>query len=86
MDSLPEQGEYTSENPILQSVLDEIAEELDGKVKICKVDVDNNSELAGTYNIRAIPALLIFKNGKKADEIMGMTNKSDLVAKIEAQF
>ena len=67
-------------------ILEELAEELDGKVTIGKVDVDNNSELAGKFNIRAIPTLLIFKGGEVVDQIVGMTSKPDLTSKLEAQF
>jgi len=66
-------------------ILDELADEMDGKVKICKVDVDNNSELAGKYNVRAIPTMLLFKGGDVVDQIVGMTSKADLSAKLEAQ-
>jgi len=66
-------------------ILDELAEELDGKVKICKVNVDNNSEIAGKFNIRAIPTLLIFKGGEMVDQIVGMTDKTQLKSKLEAQ-
>ncbi|MEO0797210.1 MAG: thioredoxin [Verrucomicrobiota bacterium] len=66
-------------------ILDELADEMDGKVQICKVDVDNNSELAGKYNVRAIPTMLVFKNGSVVDQIVGMTSKADLSAKLEAQ-
>ena len=48
-------------------VLDELATELGDKVKICKVNVDESSEVAGKFNIRAIPAMLIFKGGEKVD-------------------
>jgi thioredoxin 1 len=65
-------------------ILDEIANEFAGKAKICKVDVDSNSELAAKFNIRAIPAFLLFKDGVKKDEVIGMTNKSDLVSRLQA--
>ena len=67
-------------------ILEELAEEMDGKVTIGKVDVDNNSDLAGKFNIRAIPTLLVFKGGEVVDQIVGMTSKSDLTAKLEAQL
>lgn len=65
-------------------ILDELADELGDKVSICKVDVDNNSEIAGKFNIRAIPTLLIFKGGEVADQVVGMTSKADLQSKLEA--
>ncbi|MEM8549483.1 MAG: thioredoxin [Verrucomicrobiota bacterium] len=65
-------------------ILEELADEMDGKVSICKVDVDNNSELAGKFNIRAIPTMLLFKGGEVVDQIVGMTSKADLTTKLEA--
>jgi len=63
-------------------ILEELAEEEDGKVKICKVNVDNNSELANRFSIRAIPTILVFKDGNVDSQIVGMTSKEDLKAKI----
>jgi thioredoxin 1 len=63
-------------------VLEELATELAGKVKICKVDVDDNAELAAQYNIRAIPTLLIFKNGKMVEQIVGLVSKADLKTRL----
>ena len=64
------------------SILEELAAELGDTVKIYKVNVDNNSEIAGKFEIRAIPTLLIFKNGTVADTIVGLTSKEDLKSKI----
>ncbi|MDP4610617.1 MAG: thioredoxin [Opitutales bacterium] len=63
-------------------ILEELAEELGDAVKICKVNVDNNSEIAGKYAIRAIPTILIFKGGAVSETIVGLTSKDDLKAKI----
>ena len=65
-------------------ILDELAEEMGDNVQICKVDVDNNAEVAGKFNIRAIPTLLIFKGGEVVETIVGMTNKADLSDKLKA--
>ena len=51
--------------------LDQVAKELDGKVKVVKVDVDQNPQVTGHYGIRAMPTLLIFKGGKIAAEHTG---------------
>jgi len=64
-------------------ILDELAEEMDDKVQICKVDVDNNAEIAGKYNVRAIPTIILFKGGKEVDQIVGLANKGDLKSRIE---
>ena len=63
-------------------ILEELASELGSAVKICKVNVDNNSEIAGKYSIRAIPTILIFKEGEVSETIVGLTSKDDLKAKI----
>ena len=64
-------------------ILDELATELGDAVKICKVNVDNSKKIAGKYEIRAIPTILIFKEGTLADTIVGLTSKNDLKAKID---
>lgn len=63
-------------------ILDDIAKELAGKVTIAKVDVDNNQDLAARFGVRAIPTLLIFKNGQMVEQIVGLKSKSDLMAKL----
>lgn len=59
-------------------ILEELAIELSDSVKICKVNVDNNSEIASKYEIRAIPTILIFKDGAVADTVVGLTSMDDL--------
>ena len=63
-------------------ILEELASELGESVKISKVNVDNNSEIATKYEIRAIPTILVFKNGEIAETIVGLTSKDDLKAKL----
>jgi thioredoxin 1 len=58
----------------------ELAAEFDGKAKVGKVNVDNESSLAQKYGISAIPALLIFKDGKVVEQIIGVRSKEDLKA------
>ncbi|HBR94749.1 thioredoxin [Coraliomargarita sp. SDUM461003] len=63
-------------------ILEELAAELGDAVKICKVNVDNNSEIASKYEIRAIPTILIFKDGSVSETVVGLTSKDDLKAKL----
>ena len=63
-------------------ILEELAIELNDSVKICKVNVDSNSEIASKYEIRAIPTILIFKDGAVAETIVGLTSKDDLKGKL----
>ena len=65
-------------------ILEELAGDMGDKVQICKVDVDSNQEVASRFNIRAIPTLIIFKDGEVVDQIVGMTNKNDLTSKLES--
>jgi thioredoxin 1 len=66
-------------------VLEKIAKEYDGKVKVCKLNVDEHRETAIRYNIMSIPTLHIFKNGQIVDQITGVTPnyEVDLKRKIE---
>ena len=54
-----------------------------GKLSIGKVDVDENGAIAGQYGIRAIPTLILFKNGQVAEQFVGLVGKSDLKTKIQ---
>ena len=63
-------------------ILEELAIELGDSVKICKVNVDKNSEIASKYEIRAIPTILIFKDGAVAETVVGLTSKDDLKGKL----
>lgn len=66
---------------MIAPILEELATEAKGKIKICKVNVDNNSQLANRFQIRAIPTLLLFRDGKVETQIVGMTSKEDLKKK-----
>src|SRR6476620_518156 len=65
-------------------LIDEIAKEKAGSVNVAKVNVDENQSLSMKYNVRAIPALLFFKNGQLRDQVIGMTSKKDLLGRLEA--
>jgi thioredoxin 1 len=58
--------------------LEELATQYKGKVKIAKVDVDENQQVAQQYGIRSIPTLLLFKGGKVIDQLVGAVPKSKL--------
>jgi len=60
--------------------LEEISEEMKGKLKVVKVNVDENPKVSQSYSVRSIPALMIFKNGEKVSEKMGALPKSALQA------
>ncbi len=59
--------------------LEEIAEELGAQVRVMKLDVDSNQEVAAKYSIRSIPTMILFKGGQPVDQIMGNLPKDRLV-------
>jgi len=67
-------------------ILDELSVELNGKLNIAKVNVDDNGELAAKYGVRAIPTMLLFKGGQLADTFVGMMDKSALKAKLAGKI
>ena len=77
-------AEWCGPCKMIAPMLDEIAREKADAVKVAKVNVDENQSLSLKYNIRAIPALLFFKNGQLRDQITGVTSKKDLLNRIEA--
>ena len=66
--------------------VEELAGEYQGKVKVGKVDVDNNPNISVTYGIRSIPTLLIFRDGKIVDQIIGAVPKQAMAQKLDAQL
>jgi thioredoxin 1 len=71
----------------LAPVVDEVATHYQGQIKVMKMDVDKNSATPSRYGIRGIPALLLFKDGKVADQIVGFVPKDTIdksVAKVLA--
>jgi len=67
----------------LGPVLDEIAQELEGKIKIVKVNTDENLKTAKEYSIIGLPSLLVFKNGQPVERLVGLMPKSSIVSNIE---
>lgn len=65
-------------------IVEELAQEYEGKAVIGKLDVDSNPGISMEFGIRSIPTLLIFKNGKVVDKIVGAVPKSVLKGKLEA--
>ena len=63
-------------------ILEDLANKLGDEVRICKVNVENNSDIASKYDIRAIPTILIFKDGAVSDTVVGLTSFDDLIAKL----
>ena len=77
-------AEWCGPCKMIAPLIDEVAREKGDALKVGKVNIDDHQSLALKYNIRAIPTLLLFKNGQVADQITGMTSKGDLMKRIEA--
>jgi thioredoxin 1 len=64
-------------------IVEEIANELAGRLKVTKLDVDQNQATALQYGVQSIPTLILFKNGKEVERLIGYLSKSKLLSKIE---
>ncbi|MDD3180770.1 MAG: thioredoxin [Opitutaceae bacterium] len=71
---------------MIAPVLDELAGEMAGQLTIAKVNVDDSTDLAAQYGIRAIPTMLLFKGGQVVEQFVGMMDKASLKAKILAKI
>jgi thioredoxin 1 len=71
---------------MMEPVVHEIAKELDGKVKIGKINVDENTKTATDLTVMNIPALVFFKDGREAGRMVGVVSKKDLLNKIKELF
>lgn len=69
---------------VIAPVIEELAAEFGGRAKVGKVDVDRNGSLASQYGIRSIPTLLLFKDGRIADRMVGAVSKKVLAGKLDA--
>jgi thioredoxin 1 len=76
-------AEWCGPCKMIAPILDEIAQEYDARLKIGKVNIDEQQPLASEYGVRAIPTLLLFKNGEVADQIVGLRSKRDLKANLD---
>ncbi|MCV6603868.1 MAG: thioredoxin TrxA [Porticoccaceae bacterium] len=68
---------------MIAPILDQLATEMDGKVKICKIDIDGNKEMAAKYNVRGVPTLMMFKNGNLEASKVGALSKPQLTQFVE---
>jgi len=76
-------AEWCGPCKMLGPVLDELAGEYVGRVKVGKVNIDEHQKVASDYGIRAIPTLLLFKDGEVAEQIVGLRSKRDLKASLD---
>jgi thioredoxin 1 len=76
-------AEWCGPSKMIAPVLDELADEYQGKVKIGKVNVDEHQDLAARFRVSAIPTLLLIKNGQVAEQMVGAKSKRDLKASLD---
>lgn len=69
---------------MIAPTIEELAEEYNGKMKVCKLNTDENPEVASQHQIMGIPSLLFFKDGKLIDKIVGAASKKQFKEKIDA--
>lgn len=71
---------------MLAPVLEEVSEHYGEKVKVVKIDVDNNPNIARQFGVRSIPNMFIIKNGKAVENIVGLKSKSELTQYLDAHL
>ena len=71
---------------MIAPIVEELSSEYEGKVKVCKLDVDTAQKTAAEFGIRSIPTLLIFKEGKVADQLIGAVPKQQITEKLDASL
>jgi len=76
-------AEWCGPCKMIAPILDELADEYDGRVKIGKVNIDEFQALAAEYDVRAVPTLLLFHQGQVADQMVGLRSKRDLKASFD---
>ena len=76
-------AEWCGPCKMIAPILDELASEYDGKVKVGKVNIDEHQPIATEYGIRAVPTLLIFKYGEVEEQVVGLRSKRDLKANLD---
>ena len=69
---------------MIAPAVEELAAEYDGRIKVAKVNVDENPNVAARYGIRSIPTILMFKGGKVQDQVIGAVGKAELSRKLQA--
>ena len=69
---------------MMMPIVEQLAEEYDGKVKVGKINADDNGDLAAKYGVMSIPNFKFFKNGEIVDEVVGASNKAAMEAKLNA--
>jgi thioredoxin 1 len=69
---------------MIAPIVDQLADEFDGKVKVAKLNVDENRELAAQFKVMSIPSLLLFRNGEVVNQMVGARPKGELVKMLQS--
>ncbi len=77
-------AEWCGPCKMIAPVLEDLADEYSGKMKVCKIDVDQNKQMAEKYNVKGIPTLIIFNNGDAVGKKVGALSKAQLSAFIDS--
>lgn len=70
----------------LSPILDEVAQQFDGQVKVAKIDVDAERTLAMMYQVMSMPTVMVFKGGQKVAEFIGLRPKNEIVERVQAHL
>jgi thioredoxin 1 len=76
-------AEWCGPCKMIAPILEEIAEEFDGQIKIAKVDVDAHNQMAMQFGVQSIPTMILFKNGQPVERLVGAMPKERLLSRIE---
>ena len=68
---------------MLEPVIEELATELAGRVRVAKLNIDENPKTAARYNVRSIPTLLVLKGGQEVDRIVGVQPKAEIARRLQ---
>jgi thioredoxin 1 len=79
-------AEWCGPCKMLLPIVEELAAELEGKVKVCKVNVDEAQDLAADFNVMSIPTLFIFKGGSPVEQIVGAVPRAKILEKLKAHY
>ena len=71
---------------MIAPIVEELSSEYEGKAKVCKLDVDTAQKTAAEFGVRSIPTLLIFKEGKVAEQLIGAVPKQQIAEKLDASL
>ncbi len=71
---------------MLAPIIEEISDELDGRVNVCKINVDQAQDLAAAYGVMSIPTLMIFSKGKEVERTVGYMSKEDVLTFVEGNI